>query len=101
MPTGRQATSDMEIYLKKYLKSFFWLLIKRVEILLILGLVFSLIFGGLILYNNVYKKQDSGELGIFEKKIDQEIYEDLVKDLGRALLNVNQAMSKEYPDPFR
>ena len=86
---------------KKYLKNFPWLLVKRVEILLILFLVFSLIWGGLVLYNSVYKKQDSGELGIFERKINQEIYEDLMKDLGRDLLNVNHAMRKEYSDQFK
>lgn len=91
----------MKQVFKKYLKKLFWLLIKRVGILLAIGLVFCLILGGLILYNNVYRKQELGELEISKIKINQEIYEKIMKDLEKALLNVNQAMTKEYPDPFK
>lgn len=91
----------MKIHFKKFIKNFLQFFSRRISLVLILMLTFFLIFGTVFfVYRNLYKKEELFPI-ISKKKINQEIFEGLMKDLEEAQKRIDQAMSKEYPDPFR
>ncbi len=87
--------------LKKYLKNLSGFLGKRVGLVVGLSLVVLFAWAGVFLYNSVYKKQALTEPIISKKKINQKNYQELTEDLEKAQVNINRAMTKEYPDPFK
>ncbi len=89
------------MHIKKYLKNLSGFLGKRVGLVVGLSLVVIFAWGGVFLYNSIYKKQALTEPIISKKKINQKIYQELTEDLEKAQINIDRAMSKEYPDPFK